>query len=377
MDLGLCQHIEIIKILINPNTRVMIFDEPTSVLAPNEVESFLNMLIRFRDNKYAIILITHKINEILAVADKVTVLRGGKNMGTMSREEGFNRDMIINRMLGENADKLDEKSGGGSVIDISSFPAARLKNFAVKDDHNRIILRNVNFELRPAEIVGLAGISGNGQKELAEAIFGIRRISGGGLFWGTQDLTKTVPQGRIECGFRIVTEDPVRDAIVPAFTVLENMALAGLAVKTIRGNIDWKKMQDQLDGHTEISSLNVPASQRIAGTLSGGNIQRLSFARAVIAMPSLLIACYPSRGLDVATVHAVHNTLYRLRNKGTAILLISEDLSELFDVSDRIVVLAAHTSFGPYDPKEKQYDMNRIGEIMLKGNTSDEKRYSA
>jgi simple sugar transport system ATP-binding protein len=375
MDLGQRQHIEIIKILINPNTRIMIFDEPTSVLAPNEVESFLKMLTHFKNNKYAIILITHKINEILAVADKVTILRGGKNMGTMSKEEGFNRGMIINRMLGENADKLDEKFEAGAGLDFSSIPSVALKNFAVKDDHNRTILRNVNFELPPAEIIGLAGISGNGQKELAEAIFGIRRISSGSLFRGEKDLTKASPQNRIRCGFRMVTEDPVRDTVVPTFTVLENMALVGLAVKTIRGNIDWKKMQEQLDSHTEINSLNVPASRRLAGTLSGGNIQRLSFARAVIARPSLLIACYPSRGLDVATVHAVHNTLYRLRNTGTAILLISEDLSELFDVADKIVVLAAHTSFGPYNPKE--YDMNHIGEIMLKGDMGDEKRNSA
>ncbi len=375
LDLGQRQHIEIIKVLINPNTRVMIFDEPTSVLAPHEVTSFLDMLVRFRGDGYAILLITHKFNEIMAVADRITVLRQGKKVCSMLREDGFERDEIVRQMLGDNLYKMDAAPPPEQPHAAEGLPAVKLANLAVKDDHNRKILQNVNFDIRPGEILGIAGISGNGQRELAEAIFGIRRVAGGTLHYGEADLTDAKPAERIARGFRMVTEDPMHDNVVPGFTVLQNMALVGLDVVSRKGDIDWAAMQAQLDAHTEIETLNVPAANRVAGTLSGGNVQRMAFARAVISHPKLLLASYPSRGLDVATVNAVHNTLLRLRGEGVAVLLISEDLPELFELSDRLVVLAAHTAYGPFEPKA--CDMNEIGKIMLKGDADDEDGHPA
>lgn len=362
-DLGQRQHIEIIKVLINSGTRVMIFDEPTSVLAPHEVSSFLDMLKSFRNNGYAILLITHKINEIIAVADRVTVMRQGRVVCGMLREDGFDRAAIVAAMMGEDARTPDAARGEPCEKDFSARPAASLRGAAVLDDHQRRILANVSFDIRPGEILGVAGISGNGQRELAEAIFGIRRIEEGKLCWGGAELTHASVQERLDAGFRMVTENPLSDNVVEGFTVLENMALAGIPVETRRGDIDWRAMRRAFSSMAELKSLKVPEPDRRAGSLSGGNVQRLALARAIIADPRLLIACYPSRGLDVATVNAVHQTLLRLRARGAAILLISEDLPELFELSDRLIVLCTHIALGPYDPKVR--DATRIGKIML------------
>lgn len=375
LDLGQRQHIEIIKVLINTDTRVMIFDEPTSVLAAHEVASFLEMLTKFRDKGYAIVLITHKINEIIAVADCITVLRQGKKVASLQQKETYDHDTIIAHILGEEMGRMERVACDVRQDELINLPVVRLENIAVKDEHNRRILKNVNFDIKPGEILGVAGISGNGQRELAEALMGIRKIVDGALWYGSENITAASPKKRIACGFRMVTEDPMRDNMVPAFTVLKNMALVGLDVVIKAGDIDWRAMQEQFDAHTEIDDLHVPAAHRVAGTLSGGNVQRVAFARAVISRPKLLVACYPSRGLDVATVNAVHNTLIRLKSEGVAVLLICEDMVELFEMSDRIVVLASRTAFGPFSIED--CDMNGIGKLMLKGEAEDEKSYPA
>lgn len=363
LDLGQRQHIEIIKVLINPDTRMMIFDEPTSVLAPHEIERFLNMLLQFRNDGYAVLLITHKIHEIVTIADQITVLRQGKKVCTMYREDGFDQAAIIASMLGEQ--EMEDVPEKPEPVSFSRLPAVVLDKVTVRDDHNREILQDVDMELTRGRILGIAGISGNGQRELTEAIFGTRRISGGRLRFGEEDITRTGPSQRIGKGFRMVTEDPLHDNVVESFTVLENMALAGLEVTTRRGGIDWPDLRRRMEEHPEIGALKIPGADRLAGTLSGGNVQRMTFARAVISRPSLLLACYPSRGLDVATVAEVHRTLLRLREQGTAVVLVSEDLPELFAMSDSLMVLAAHRAFGPFDPGA--CGIQEIGRLMLKG----------
>jgi simple sugar transport system ATP-binding protein len=369
MDLGERQHIEIIKVLMNKNARIMIFDEPTSVLAPHEVSTFLEMLQRFRDNGYAIVLITHKINEIIAVADCITVLRNGKKVHTFYKQKEYSEQEIVGKMLGGDASILFNKTYKKADLNFSNRNEFALCNISISDDHNRIILKHVNAVLRPGRIIGVAGISGNGQKELSEAIYGIRGFSKGSMFYGDENITRLNTQERIKRGIRMVTEDPLRDNVVPNFTILENMVLAGLEVKVKRGNIDWTAMRVQLEEHKEIKEMGVPASDRIVKELSGGNVQRLAFARAVINKPNLVVACYPTRGLDVRTVNTVHNTLKDLCAAGSVILLISEDLSELYEMSDELLVLAGHTSFGPFLPDE--HSMSEIGRLMLRGDLGD------
>ncbi len=370
LDLGQRQHVEIIKVLLNSNTRVLIFDEPTSVLAPNEIQSLLDLLKELRSNGYSIILITHKIHEIVQVADYVYILRKGRLVHTFDAQEGLEHKQIVSKMIGEydsdefaavqNAftGKNSEKSDYGKPI-LAGY------NIDIKDDYGRNIIAKSNIELYPGMILGVAGISGNGQRELTESLYGIRKIPSGKLLFGGEDFTNTNVKQRLEAGIRILSEDPIRDNLVPDYTVLQHMAIAGFDYKKKGTTIDWKELDERIKNCAEIKGLNVPDSSKIAEKLSGGNIQRMVFAKNIIANPKVLIASYPSRGLDIATVSAVHETLYRLKEMGCAILLISEDLNELFKVSDRLVVLSQNTIQGPYVPEE--FDSQTIGEIMLKG----------
>lgn len=370
LDLGQRQHVEILKILLDPQTRVMIFDEPTSVLAPHEVQAFLQMLSGFRNKGYGIFLITHKIDEILAVADRITILRQGEHVCTFERRDGFSQQQIISAMMGNVPVNFELERPECSEENEAAALQLSLSGVSIKDDHDQLILHDVSFEMHKAEILGIAGISGNGQRELAEAIYGARKLQSGILSANEEDISSTDIAHRIRLGMRMVTEDPIRDNVVPTFSILENMALVGLDPIYRHGDMDWQAMRSQLQTHSEVKTLRVPQAERIAGTLSGGNLQRMTFARAVISRPRLLIASYPSRGLDIATVHAVHKTLFRLKKQGVGTILISEDISELFTMCDRILVLSSHTAFGPYCVDA--CTPNEIGKIMLQGENAHE-----
>ncbi len=373
MDLGQRQHVEIVKVLMDDNCRILIFDEPTSVLAPNEIVSFLNLLKTFRDNGFAILLITHKFHEFGEVADVVHILRKGILTHTFYKENGLVEDDIVAEMIGEGDNretgndlmKIQGQFTGKATEEEFGEPVIEGKNLSIKDDYGRTILYNSSFSVAPGMILGVAGISGNGQRELTEALYGIREISSGTLTLDGENISKDTIKMRLDKGIRILSEDPIRDNLIPNYTVLQHMAISGFEYKKKGLNIDWKDLENQFESCEDIRDLNVPAPERSAEKLSGGNIQRMAFARAVIAHPKLLIASYPSRGLDIATVGAVHDTLNRLKKEGTAVVFISEDLNELFSMSDRLVVLSENTIHGPYKPDE--FDAQKIGDIMLKG----------
>ncbi len=369
LDLGQRQHIEILKVLLNNETRILIFDEPTSVLAPNEIESFLELLTTFRDAGFAVILITHKIHEIVQVADVVHILRKGKMVHTFYREDGLHEKDIVAKMVGTEDEKLANVqatyTGEGKVVREYKDFALKCSHMTIRDDYGRIIINNSDLQIAPGMIMGVAGISGNGQRELTEALYGIRKIDAGKISFAGEDVTTANIETRLEKGFRILSEDPIRDNLVPDYSVLKHMAISGFDYKKKLLDIDWEDLQRQMDACEEIKDLNVPPSDRRAEKLSGGNIQRMVFARAIIGNPKFLIVSYPSRGLDIATVNAVHETLERLRDAGVAILFISEDLNELFTLSDRLCVLSENMIHGPYLPED--FDAEKIGTIMLKG----------
>lgn len=373
MDLGQRQHVEIVKVLMNDNIRILIFDEPTSVLAPNEIASFLELLKSFRDNGFAILLITHKIHEIVEVADVVHVLRKGRLTKSFYKEDGLVDKDIVAAMIGEDQASDDndlmaiQGKFTGKVSEKEDFgdPIVEGVKITIKDDFGRPIINNADLAVSPGMILGVAGISGNGQRELTEALYGIREISSGTLTMNGEDIKKATIKERLDKGIRILSEDPIRDNLIPDYTVLQHLAISGFPYKRKGLDVDWKDLKRQVEECEEIKGLNVPDGNRRAEKLSGGNIQRMAFARAIISHPKLLIASYPSRGLDIQTVGAVHDTLTRLRNEGAAVVFISEDLNELFTMSDRLVVLSENTIHGPYKPEE--FDSQKIGEIMLKG----------
>lgn len=372
MDLGQRQRVEITKVLLMPGTRVLIFDEPTSVLTEHEAAAFVEMLKQLRDDGYGVLFITHKLDEVMACADSITVLRHGRITQVTHRREGFSKNKLIRSMMGEEEESHTIDYHKWHTLPFNAedgSPTLVCSALNIVDDHGRKILENVDLELRRGEIYGLAGISGRGQRELMETLFGLRASGGGSITLSGNDVTRAGIDKRLGLGMAFISEDPLRDNVVPGMSILEHMALSGAPVKRKGFRIDWKAMREALDREKVMRELGVPEVSRKLETLSGGNVQRTVLARALIKSPSLLLASYPTRGLDIGTVMTVHRFLLTLKEQGCTILLVSEDLGELYDLSDRIGVISDNRIYGPLDPQK--VSQLKAGEMMLGGRKHD------
>ncbi|WP_373230358.1 ABC transporter ATP-binding protein [Cohnella sp.] len=365
LDLGQRQRLEIVKVLLASGTRIIIFDEPTSVLVPQEVESFLRMLDLLRKNGYGILLITHKINEVLACADQVSVLRSGQITYTAKREEGLVSDTLISAMMGDKTLRPVIKPNSKSNREVEA--AMQITGGTISGDHGESILSELQLTLPKGQIVGVAGISGSGQRELAEVLFGLRKLTAGTLTINGVDM-KDGTKAFMEAGVSFVSEDPIRESVIPGFSIMEHMVLDGIALEHKGAGIDWKHIRGELDNSPEAIALALAEGDRRADTLSGGNVQRMVLTRALIRKPEILIVSYPSRGLDIGTTRTIQQHLIELAEQGTAIILFSEDLDELFKLSDQLVVLSGKRLIGPYLPSET--DVTQIGYRMLKGESA-------
>lgn len=363
LDLGQRQRLEIVKVLLAEGTRLIIFDEPTSVLVPQEVESFLQMLKLLRQDGYGILLITHKINEVLAVADQVSVLRSGVLTYSAAKEDGLTADELIAAMMGNKELKTVVKENHESLSDT----ALQIKAGTIKGDYGEVAIQDVNLTVKKGQIVGVAGISGSGQRELAEVLFGLRKLVKGTIEVKGEPLKADV-KAFLEAGVSFVSEDPIKESVIPGFSILEHMVLDGMTVKKKGAGIDWRTLASELKESKEANSLALADGQRHADTLSGGNVQRMVLTRALIRMPELLIISYPSRGLDIGTTRTIQQHLVELTKQGTSIVLFSEDLDELFKLSDELVVLAGKRLTRPYQTATT--DANQIGQLMLKGESA-------
>jgi len=363
LDLGQRQRVEILKALLSPETRIVIFDEPTSVLTPHEVEAFLDMINELKKDGYGVLLITHKINEVMAVADCVTVLRQGKVTLSAAKSEGFTEAHLVETMMGAKPiPNMKRKS------EAYKNRLLEVEGLTVSGDHGQVVLEDVSFNLHRGEIVGVAGISGNGQRELVETLFGLRATHTGTVTMNGKDITNAKPGVLLDLGMAFVSEDPVKESVIPGFSILNHMVLGGLPMNPKGLGIDWASTLGSLKQSEEVRRLKLADPARLASQLSGGNIQRMVLSRALLRNPQVLLVSYPSRGLDIGTTKAVQQILAALADQGSTILLISEDLSELFELSDRLVVLANRQLLGPYHPSET--DMHTIGRVMLKGESA-------
>lgn len=346
LDVGQRQRVEILKVLLS-EARVLLLDEPTSVLAVTEVDGFLAILRRLRDEGYGILLVTHKIREVLACADRTTVMRGGRVVFSTQQMGELDEAKLITHMVGEWIAPVSV----ARTFDDSIPPVLQVKDLEVHDDRDRAILSHINFSLSPGEILGVAGISGNGQRELAEALLGLRPIKRGQILINDQPMNHPSPIRMLDAGVVGIPENPVEEAIVPGLTVLEHMVLGGIEAKRRGLGIDWPVVAQAFQALPEANTLRVAAADRQADGLSGGNVQRMILSRALARKPRILVASYPSRGLDIATTRAVHQILLSHRDQGTAILLFSEDLNELYAVSDRLLVVSHERVSAPIDPR--------------------------
>ncbi|MFN8442374.1 MAG: ABC transporter ATP-binding protein [Caldilineaceae bacterium] len=365
LAMGERQRVEILKILL-AGAKILIFDEPTSVLTPQETEGLFAIFRKLTGDGYAVLFITHKLPEVMATAQRITVLRQGAVAGVLSRSEA-SEDAIIRLMLGttppESAQRPVNQHSQGTAS-----PVAELEEVSLVDKSSGIGLKAVTLSIFPGEIVGIAGVSGNGQSELGDVILGMRPIDQGKVRLMGVDVANWSIRQRLQSGVACIPEDPLRMGAIPGMSVAENMILGDQAnyCRRDRLRMDWSRARSQGDRLLNTTFLSTPPGlDRMVETLSGGNLQRVVIARELGRQPRLLLAYYPARGLDISNAEAMRRLLLSYRAQGTAILLISEDMQELFTLSDRLAVLYHGRVVGLCRPEET--DVYAVGRLMTGG----------
>jgi ABC-type uncharacterized transport system ATPase subunit len=354
------QLVEILRVLML-DARVVILDEPTSALAPQEADALLQTVDRLRSSGLGLVLITHKLRETRAVADRLTVLRQGRSVLVGASPADHTDEELITQMVGAVPPPLPAERTAPRTE-----PALRVERLTVHAADGTPRLRNATFDVRAGELVGVAGVSGNGQRELLDAILGVLPAADGWIHVGDQPIDRARPTLALRAGATTVPEDPVSDAVVSGLDVLGHLALDGAGIPTRGLRVDWRAVRDRVGGNDIGRRLNLASLDRRVASLSGGNIQRVLLTRCfLVDTPTLVVVAYPSRGLDIASVRATQELLLERRSAGAGVLMVSEDLDELMSVADRIVVLHDGEVAGVVDPAET--DRQAIGRLMLQG----------
>jgi simple sugar transport system ATP-binding protein len=360
LSVGERQKVEVLKLLL-ADSRILILDEPTRNLAPHEVDGLYRVFARLRQDGYAVIFITHKLKEVLVCADRITVMRRGQVTGTIPVSEAT-EDSLVSLMFG----KTISESAPRMEVKLQEKPHTilELKQVSTRTEGQATGLKEITLTIMPGEIVGVAGVSGNGQKELGDVVLGLESCSSGVKYlWGEDANHWSVARIR-SSGVAFIPEDPLGMAAVGGLTIEENMALGDTRRYARRGGLsmDWKSVRSDLEGSLKCLGFEIPSFKKPAGGLSGGNLQRMILARELAHNPKLILAFYPTRGLDVKSAMAARDLLMTSRNGGAGVLLISEDLGELFSMSDRLVVLFHGKIAGTGTPNS--LSINEVGYLM-------------
>ena len=332
LSVGAQQRVEIVKLLYR-DARLLILDEPTAVLTPQEKDRLFVVLRGLRENGRSVVIVTHKLKEIMEIADRVTVMRDGQAVATRTIPETSQRELtqlMVGREVSLRADKAEQQPGA---------PALKINELRVDDEAGRESVCGVSLEVRSGEILGIAAVEGNGQSELAEAIMHLREIKSGHLLLNGADVTKLSVARRRAMGISYVPADRRHIGSVVEMSVADN-AILGLQRKYSRG-LFMKSVEARESARGLIARFAIRASSidAAAGKLSGGNLQKLILGREITRGSGVLIVEQPTRGLDVAAVESIWGELLRARQEGKAILLISAELEELLNLSDRIAVM--------------------------------------
>lgn len=357
LSIGEQQKVEILKLLLS-DSRLLILDEPTRVLAPHEVEGLFNVLDRLKEDGYAIVLITHKLKEVLGCADRISVLRAGRVAGTVLRSDASENGLIQMMFEKELTQRIVRQT-----VEVGKDPILELRSINTHAEGASVSLKNLDLKIYPGEIVGVAGVSGNGQKELGDVILSMERITSGKKLLNGIDFTHKSTGIMRRFGLGFIPENPLSMATVPFMSVLENMALTRTVHYSEFGGLgmDWKSVKE--DTRKSLEKFGFTFSYYVpTKTLSGGNLQRLIIAREMMDNPRLIVASYLTRGLDVQSALVARQALMQARNEGAGVLLISEDLEELFSLSDRLIVLYNGEIAGEFKPADT--DIYHIGHLM-------------
>lgn len=334
LAVGERQRVEIVKALYR-GAALLVLDEPTAVLTPQEVDDIFVILRQMAKDGHALIFISHKLHEILALTDRVSVLRDGKMIGTVKTAD-VDKAQLASMMVGREV--LLERERPESELGEARL---RFENVNAMNDDGVPILKNINFEVRSGEIVGVAGVSGNGQGPLARTIAGLTAVSSGKIYLEKEDITNLPPADMYERGLSYIPEERMHDGVVGDFSVEDNLILQDHVREPYSNGIflAFKIIADHAKKLIAAFTVKTPSKETLVKNLSGGNIQKVILARELSRNPRLLIAAQPTRGVDIGAIEYIHNQLLLERSKGLATLLISEDLDEVKALSDRIVVL--------------------------------------
>lgn len=373
LSVGERQKVEVLKLLL-ADARILILDEPTRSLAPHEVEGLFQVFANLRRDGYAVVFITHKMKEVLACADRITVMRRGKVVGTLPGSEATESG-LVSLMFGKPVDELPVQRN--KIGQVRGRALLELKGINTQPEGTGWGLKEINLTIYPGEIVGVAGVSGNGQKDLGDVILGLEKCSRGTKYLDGQEATHWSVARVRRSGVAFIPEDLLGMAAFYWLNVQENMAIANthLYSRNMGLSMDWEAVRSDLQASLKRLGFNIPPFYVPLGFLSGGNIQRMILAREMAHNPKLIIAFYPTRGLDVQSAIAARKVLVASRDAGAGILLISEDLGELFALSDRLIVMFQGRIVGESTPQE--ISMNEVGYLMTGSKGVDCRRESS
>lgn len=365
ISVGMQQRVEILKALYR-GAEILILDEPTAVLTPQEIDELMKTMRALSDQGKTIVIITHKLKEIKAAADKCTIIRRGEKIATVNVADVSERqlaEMMVGREVNFKVEKEDLEPGN---------EVFKIDDIVVKDNRKLEAVKGLNLQLKRGEILGIAGIDGNGQSELIEAITGLRHIESGSVTLNGEDITNKTPFDIINSGIGTIPEDRQKRGLVLEFSIKENMILENYYKEPFskKGILDHIKIKEHAQKLIEQFDIRPADPEKLSGQMSGGNQQKVIIAREIFNNPDVLIAAQPTRGLDVGAIEYVHKYLVKQRNDGKAVLLISFELDEIINVSDRIAVIYEGKIVDVIDGKDA--DENKIGLLMAGGVNNEE-----
>jgi simple sugar transport system ATP-binding protein len=359
LPVGIQQRVEIIKALVR-RASVLILDEPTAVLTPAETEELFRIVRQLKDGGTSVIFISHKLREVQAIADTITVLRRGAVVG--ERAPSATADDLAALMVGRDVQLRVSKEPAKP-----GAPVLRVTELTVRGDDGRVQVNGLSFDLRAGEILGIAGVQGNGQTELCEALLGLRPVAGGTVTLDDLGLTHAAPRARLRAGIAYVPEDRTEDGLVGSFSVAENLVLDLYDQPPFaRGiSLDLKEIAANAAARIEEFDVRTGSAATPAGTLSGGNQQKVILARELGREQlgrehKVLIASQPTRGLDVGSIEFVHRRIVEQRDHGVAVLIVSSELDEIYALADRIAIMYEGKITGFRDPDVPAAELGRL-----------------
>ena len=347
LGVGEKQRVEIIKVLFR-GAKILILDEPTAVLVPQEVSELFNNLKNLKDSGVTIIFISHKLDEVLEIADEISVMRGGKHIDTVDASTVSKTD-LAEMMIGQNLPTPPKREKNSK-----QDKALTIKNLTAETENGRSAFKNINFSINQGEVVGIAGVEGNGQRELAESILGVYPIESGEIILGETTINDLSTRDRRESGLSFIPEDRQSQGLLMDVSLSENVILgkqSSTKYKSRYSNIKFNEASKNSNIVIENFDVRTPGNSTLALALSGGNQQKFVVGREIENKPSLLIASQPTRGIDIGAQSLIWNKLRDARDDGLGVLLISADLDELIGLSDRIYVIYEGNFVKELDPE--------------------------